>query len=155
MSCTMPTRSGESEKEVKSRARRSGSMDPTEDMLEKELGDDPAVEYGDMGCVLDKDKLCKHQNVVKGLRGYSTCFAQEQLQGVVHNVGARNAKKNAQWIAIQPHLDKWAKDVAERLRSMMRCVGQALLKDKVAPWARFFLPPPKRRVSKKAKYVGV
>ena len=53
MSCTMPTRSGESEKEVKSRARWSGSMDAIEDMLEKELGDDPAVEFGDMGCFLE------------------------------------------------------------------------------------------------------
>ncbi len=57
MSCAMATTSDETD--AKLRARWNGSMDPIEDMLEKELGGIPAVEYGAMGCALDKDGLCK------------------------------------------------------------------------------------------------
>ena len=62
--------------------------------------------------------------------------------------------KNAQWEAIQPHLEQWAKDVAERLRAMMRHVSQALLKPLPAVWARFFLPPMKR-IGKKRRVGGM
>ena len=116
-----------------------------EAILSQELGGNPMIEYKPVPCGLDADKLLVHKSLIKRLRGIHHVLKASDLEGVLFKLGAHNALASTAWINLQSWLPKWSKDVAKRIRAMMRHVSQALIKKHPAPWASYFLASRKTR----------
>jgi len=135
----------ENAKEIKRRTRHEGDMLQVEAILSQELGGNPMIEYKPMPCSLESDKLLVHKSLIKRLRGIHHVLKASDLEGVLFKLGAHNALASTAWINLQSWLPKWSKDVAKRIRAMMRHVSQALIKKDPPPWAIYFLASRKTR----------
>jgi hypothetical protein len=141
----VPPENSENAKDIKRRTRHEGDMEEAEAILSQELGGNPVIDYKPMPCPLDSDKLLVYKSLIKRLRGIHHVLKASDLEAVLFKLGAHNALASTAWINLQSWLQTWAKDLAKRIRAMMRHVSQALIKKDPPPWAIYFLASRKTR----------
>ena len=82
----------EDAKEIKRRTRHEGDMLQAEAIISQELGENPVVEYEEMPCSLNSDKLAVHKRMIKRLRGIHHVFKEPDLQEVLFKLGSHNSR---------------------------------------------------------------